>query len=138
MKMSPSGKVLAIAGASGVQVFHFNGANSVTAFSGLMTRDEVDQMFWDDANHLYAVSRSAGKLFVFTVTDTSCRPAPGSPYTIGSPLGWLFWRDRISGDWRGSNFLSQKVKIPALSLQKTQRQGRGTLGLLSLILSTSL
>ena len=85
MKMSPSGKVLAIAGTSGVQVFHFNGANSVTAFSGLMTRDEVDQMFWDDANHLYAVSRSAGKLFVFTVTDTSCRPAPGSPYTIGSP-----------------------------------------------------
>jgi hypothetical protein len=87
MKMSPSGKVLAIAGTSGVQVFHFNGANSVTAFSGLMTRDEVDQMFWDDANHLYAVSRSAGKLFVFTVTDTSSRPAPGSPYTIGSPYG---------------------------------------------------
>jgi hypothetical protein len=87
MKMSPSGRVLAIAGASGVQVFRFNGANPVTAFSGLMTRDEVDQMFWDDANHLYAVSRSAGKLFVFTVTETGCRPAPGSPYSIGSPFG---------------------------------------------------
>jgi len=87
MKTSPSGKVLAIAGTSGVQVFHFNGANSVTAFSGLITRDEVDQMFWDDANHLYAVSLSAGKLFVFTVTETGCRPAPGSPYTIGSPFG---------------------------------------------------
>ena len=70
-----------------LQMFHFNGANSVTAFSGLMTRDQVDQMFWDDANHLYAVSRSEGKLFVFTVTDTSSRPAPGSPYTIGSPYG---------------------------------------------------
>jgi hypothetical protein len=54
MKMSPSGRVLAIAGAGGLQVFHFNGANPVTAFTGLMTRDEVDQMFWDDANHLYA------------------------------------------------------------------------------------
>ena len=83
MKISPSGKLLAISGTNGLQVFHFNGANPATRFTPLMTKDEVDQMFWDDADHLYAISRTAGKLFVFTVTPTSVGEAPGSPYTIG-------------------------------------------------------
>jgi hypothetical protein len=85
LKMSPSGKLLAVSGANGLQVFHFNGANPATRFTGLMAKDEVDQMFWDNANHLYAISRSANKLFVFTVTPTNVRQAPGSPYSISGP-----------------------------------------------------
>ena len=85
MKGSSSGKLLAIAGTSGLQVFHFNGANPATRFTGLITTDEVDQIFWDNANHLYAVSRSAGKLFVFNATSKSCVPAEGSPYSISNP-----------------------------------------------------
>jgi hypothetical protein len=80
--MSPSGKLLAVGGSSGLQVFHFNGANPVTTYTGLLTKEEIDQMFWDNDNHLYALSRSAGKLYVFTVTPTSHSQAPGSPYTI--------------------------------------------------------
>jgi hypothetical protein len=34
----------------------------------------------------YANSRSAGKLFVFTITASSGKHAPGSPYTIVHPL----------------------------------------------------
>jgi hypothetical protein len=45
----------------------------------------VDQFFWDNSNHLYAISQSAGKLFVFTVTPTSATQAPGSPYNISHP-----------------------------------------------------
>ena len=85
MKASPSGKLLAIAGTGGLQVFHFNGANPATRFTGLITKDEVDQIFWDNANHLYAVSRSAGKLFVFNTNSKSCVPAQGSPYSISNP-----------------------------------------------------
>jgi hypothetical protein len=82
MKASPSGKLLAIAGTTGLQVFHFNGPNPATHFTGLITNDEVDQIFWDNANHLYAVSRSTGQLFVFNVDSKSCVPAQGSPYSI--------------------------------------------------------
>jgi hypothetical protein len=85
MKISFSGKLLAIAGTSGLQVFHFNGANPATRFTGLITNNKVDQIFWDNANHLYAISRSAGKLFVFNVTSKSCVPAEGSPYSISNP-----------------------------------------------------
>jgi len=83
--MSPSGGLLAVAGTGGLQVFHFNGSNPITHYTPLLTRDEVDQLFWDNDNHLYAISRSAGKLFVFTITPTKVSQAPGSPYGITNP-----------------------------------------------------
>ena len=83
--MSPSGQLLAVAGTGGLQVFHFNGAVPITHYTGLLTTDNVNQMFWDNDNHLYAISQSAGKLFVFTVTPTRHGQAPGSPYTITNP-----------------------------------------------------
>jgi hypothetical protein len=85
IKMSPSGKLLAVAGAAGLQVFHFNGGNPITHYTGLLTKVPIDQVSWDNANHLYAISRSAGKLFVFTITPTTFKQAPGSPYTITNP-----------------------------------------------------
>ena len=85
LEMSPSGKLLAVGGTAGLQIFHFNGANPITRYTGLLTKSEIDQMFWDDDNHLYALSRSAGKLFVFTVTPTRVSQAPGSPYAISDP-----------------------------------------------------
>ncbi len=42
--MSPSGKLLAVAGGSGLQVFHFNGAGPITQYAGL-TRDPINQVF---------------------------------------------------------------------------------------------
>jgi hypothetical protein len=85
LKMSPSGKLLAVAGTAGLQAFHFNGADPITHYTGLLTKVQVDQVFWDNDNHLYAISRSAGKLFVFTITPTSVSQAPGSPYAISNP-----------------------------------------------------
>lgn len=83
--MSPSGKLLAVGGSAGLQVFHFNGASPITHDTGLLTSQPIDQFFWDNANHLYAISRSAGKLYVFTITPTSATQASGSPYSIAHP-----------------------------------------------------
>jgi hypothetical protein len=80
--MSPSGKYLAVSGSGGLQIFHFNGANPITKFTGLLTTNPVGQVFWDNSNHLYAISYSAGKLFVWTVTSTGVTRAPGSPHAI--------------------------------------------------------
>lgn len=85
LRISPSGNLIAIAGTSGLQIFHFNGANPLTHFTGQLTTTEVDHIFWDSSNHLYAISNSAGKLAVFTITSTGATLAPGSPYTIASP-----------------------------------------------------
>jgi hypothetical protein len=85
LKMSPSGKLLAVAGTNGVQVFHFNGANPPTAYTPLLTTDSITQMFWDNDNHLYAVNQLGGTLHVFNVTATSYSEAPGSPYAVSQP-----------------------------------------------------
>jgi hypothetical protein len=82
MKMSPSGDLLAVAGQEGLQVFHFNGANPVTHYTGLLTKEPITQMFWDNDNHLYAISNMAGQLLVFTITPTTHAKAPGSPHAV--------------------------------------------------------
>jgi len=85
MKISPSGKLLALAGGEGLQIFHFNGASPITHYTGLLTTDPIDQTFWDNNNHLYGISHTTNKLYVFTVTPTGHQQAPGSPYTVSSP-----------------------------------------------------
>jgi 6-phosphogluconolactonase (cycloisomerase 2 family) len=85
MKISPSGKLLAFAGGEGLQIFHFNGASPITHYTGLLTTDPIDQMFWDNNNHLYAISHTGNALYVFTITPTGHQQAPGSPYAISSP-----------------------------------------------------
>ena len=85
LKMAPSGELLAIAGKEGLQVFHFNGADPVTTYTPLLTADPINEMFWDNNNHLYAISRSANKLHVFTITNSEYSEAAGSPYTVTSP-----------------------------------------------------
>jgi len=82
MKMSPSGQLLAVAGQEGLQIFHFNGSNPVTHYTALLTKEPVNQMFWDNDNHLYAISNTAGQLLVYTITPTTHQKAPGSPYPI--------------------------------------------------------
>jgi hypothetical protein len=85
MRMSPSGKVLAVGGHEGLQLFHFNGVSPITHYTGLITSDPIDQTYWDNSNHLYAISQGSGKLFVYTVTATGYKAAPGSPYTVSDP-----------------------------------------------------
>lgn len=85
LSMSPSGDLLAVAGTAGVQVFHFNGADPITAYTQPLISDPIDHIAWDTHGHLYAISHSTGKLYVFTVTATGNSQASGSPYSITSP-----------------------------------------------------
>ncbi len=98
MKMSPSGKLLAVGGdgayaavegtqRAGLQVFHFNGANPITAYSKVLTTAAFGEgsVHWDKSDHLYALGSPKAnvfQLFVYTVTPTSITEAPGSPYTV--------------------------------------------------------
>ncbi len=98
LAISPSDKYLAVADFGGLEIYHFNGANSITTFTSLLTTDNIGVIAWDQNDHLYAVTASEpvpptsaltnpNKLYVFTVTDTSVTQAPGSPYTIAFPAG---------------------------------------------------
>jgi hypothetical protein len=84
MEISRAGNYLAVAG-TGLQVFQFNGADPLTQLTGLIINDQVNQVLWDKNDHLYAISLTSGKLFVFSVTASGATPAPGSPYAITTP-----------------------------------------------------
>lgn len=89
MSMSPSGKLVAVGGTGGLQVFHFNGASPATAYTGLLTTASINSIYWDNSNHLYALSNSTGKLYVFTVTTTTHSQASGSPHTVSNPVALI-------------------------------------------------
>ncbi|MHB1938045.1 MAG: hypothetical protein ACYCOR_15860 [Acidobacteriaceae bacterium] len=90
MKMSPSGKLLAVGGVNGLQLFHVEAGGIVIAYSGqLDTGQEIQQMFWDNADHLYAISTNFQQMLVYTITPTSLTEAPGSPYSIPVPVNLI-------------------------------------------------
>lgn len=81
MKMDPLGKLLAVGGPGGLEVFHFNGADPITKYKLLLQNQTVTPIYWDKNNHLYVIVGGA-ELYVYTVTPTSMKEAPGSPYSI--------------------------------------------------------
>jgi 6-phosphogluconolactonase (cycloisomerase 2 family) len=89
LAMSPDGKLLAVFGSAGLQIFHFNGASPMTRFTGLLTTAPIVEAHWDRTGHLFALSTSASQLFVFTVTTTSAAAAPGSPHAISAPAAFI-------------------------------------------------
>lgn len=78
--IAPTGKLLAVGG-TGFQLFHFNGANPVTAYSALLqSNDLIGGFAWDQSNHLFATGMNG--VYVYTVTPATIVQAPGSPYSI--------------------------------------------------------
>ncbi len=85
MRMSPSGKLLAVGGA-GLEIFHFNGGSPATKYKMLLPTENIGSILWDKDNHMYALGSDAkgAKVWVYTVTPTSVTEAPGSPYSIAN------------------------------------------------------
>ncbi len=91
MSMSISGKLLALTGSSGIQLFHFNGSSPITKYTSILLPTEtVYYISWDKNNHMYALGTSGGtsyNLHVFNATSTSVSEVSGSPYSISNVYG---------------------------------------------------
>ncbi len=82
--INPSGNIVAVAVTPGIEFFHFNGAEPVKAFTGVVgTTGWIISMAWS-GNTLYAVNGASGKLHVYDVSTTKVVEAKGSPYSIGA------------------------------------------------------
>ena len=69
---------------NGIAIYNFNGAAPLTLYKTLLSGTPIDQAGWDSSNHLYAISKSENKLYVFTVTPTSV--TEDSSWSIGAPF----------------------------------------------------
>jgi len=95
MSISPSGKLLAVGGKNGFEIFHFNGPDPITHYTGvLQANDNFEEFGWDSDNHLYALSvgPSNYQLRVYTVTPTSFTENPGSPLAVSGTASSLIVR----------------------------------------------
>lgn len=91
---SPSGNLYALYATSGynqegqlvpggIELYNFNGASPLTLNTKLLTGTSIDQVAWDSSNHMYAISKSANMLYVYTVTPTSV--TQDTAWSIGGP-----------------------------------------------------
>lgn len=91
MKISPAGNLLAVyTGDQGLKIYHFNGAKPITPYSKGLEKVQIDQLAWDNSNHLFAIGVNSRLLFEYTVTPTKITAVPGSPFAIPtiSPYAW--------------------------------------------------
>jgi hypothetical protein len=95
-RFSPEGKMFALYAnamdgvggpGNGIEIYNFNGASPLTLYKRILTGTPIDQAAWDSSNHLYAISRSLNKLYVFTVTSTSV--TQNSSISITNPLNMV-------------------------------------------------
>ena len=86
MVASAPGNLLAVAGEGGLQIFHFNGSNPITPYTGLLATHSIQQILWDTHDHLYGISPSSGRLYAFKITTTGHKQAAGSPYSVPNPV----------------------------------------------------
>jgi hypothetical protein len=85
LKLDPTGKYLAVAYSTGIQLFHFNGAKPITTFTGLVgVSGSIPQMAWDSNGHLYGLN-SSGKMHVYDVTSKGMTETSGSRTVV--PVG---------------------------------------------------
>jgi hypothetical protein len=86
IEISPNGKFVAIGG-QGFQVFNFNGVALPTQLSPLMLQGtRIDQLAWDGAENLFALSYSSGTLYVFSVSAKGVTQI-GEPLAVPGAYG---------------------------------------------------
>ncbi|MGB6110841.1 MAG: hypothetical protein WBG35_06930 [Acidobacteriaceae bacterium] len=91
MKISPAGNLLAVyTGDQGLKIYHFNGAKPITPYSEGLESAPIDQLAWDNSNHLFAIGVNSRLLFEYTITPTKITAVPGSPFATPTinPSAW--------------------------------------------------
>ena len=102
LNMSPKGNLLAVGG-YGLQVFHFNGADPITPYSKVLTNAAINEIHWDNNNHLYALSvaqtHTTLSFNASGATNVTIKGSDGSSYSVGN----------CSGECSGDTFVSPTV-----------------------------
>jgi hypothetical protein len=91
LNMAPSGKLLAVGGSNGLEVYHFNGASPITSYSKVLTPSNIDILHWDNNNHLYALSEAQSTVYLTwsatDATNVTIKGSDGSTYSVGNCSG---------------------------------------------------
>jgi hypothetical protein len=86
MGIDPTGKLLAVVGAGGFEVFHFNGANPITKYTGEIKTSGANRFVaWDKTGHMYMLTDHS--VDIFNITPTSYTEL--KPWEFTAPYGMI-------------------------------------------------
>jgi hypothetical protein len=76
MSIDPTGRLLAVGGTGAFQLYHFNGANPVTRYSGVIkTNDLIRSIAWDKSSHMYLLTDHSVDIYnISTKSYTELKP----------------------------------------------------------------
>lgn len=87
LEFDPSGNFVAAATNTGVQVYRLTSGTLSAVGSPQDANTSFDLVQWDGFGHLYAISSSAQRFFIYSATQGVLSAAPGSPYSVVNPAG---------------------------------------------------
>jgi len=86
MGIDPTGKLLAVVGAGGFEVFHFNGADPITTYTGEIKTNDADRFVaWDKNSHMYILTDHS--VDIYNITPTSYSEL--KPWEFTAPYGMI-------------------------------------------------
>jgi hypothetical protein len=76
MSIDPTGQLLAVGGDGNFEVFHFNGANPITKYTGLVESNNSERAIaWDKNSHMYMLTSHSVDIYEMTPTSyTELKP----------------------------------------------------------------
>ena len=87
IEFDPSGNFVAAATSAGVQIYRLTSGTLTAVGSPQNANTSFDLVQWDSFGHLYAISSSGQRFFIYTSTQGILSAAPGSPYSVPTPAG---------------------------------------------------
>jgi hypothetical protein len=84
--IDPTGKLLAVVGSGAFEVFHFNGANPITKYTGEIKTSGADRFVsWDKNSHMYILTDHS--VDIYNITPTSYSEL--KPWEFTAPYGMI-------------------------------------------------
>jgi hypothetical protein len=87
IQFDPTGTFLAAATNAGVQIYRLTSGTLVAVGSPRDANTTFDLVRWDNSSHLYAISSSTQRLFIYAANQGTLSAAPGSPHSAANPIG---------------------------------------------------
>jgi hypothetical protein len=86
MSIDPTGKLLAVVGAGAFDVFHFNGANPITKYTGEIKTSGANRFVaWDKSSHMYMLTDHS--VDIYNATPTTFTEL--KPWEFTAPYGMI-------------------------------------------------
>jgi len=98
----------------------------ITHYTGLLTTDSVNQMFWDDDNHLYAIANRGEVVCLYRYSDEAWSSSRITVHNNKTHRRWQFYRSSAGSHWTMVEMGLEELSSSPISRAGCQRETYGS------------